>query len=140
MEDLNPRLNLVWSVKRALNGGRSVQVGIELFLHCKKKDEFYYIVNSWWSKRSELIMFDCNDKKVNGLTKHLFLLLEEGLRGRAILFELESLEAEIIEKCESEIQIYIESLPTLMLLPMLFLVFPAVMLLLVIPILEMLKL
>ena len=139
MENISPSLRFLWDVKRALNSGKSVRAGIERFLQRKTEDVFYLQVQQWWlAKNNEKVYFD--DTTMNTHRRHLLLLLGAGLRGQSVLPQLINLEQELVFNIEEEIGRHIEKMPMLMLLPMLLLIFPATMMLLLVPLLKMLNL
>lgn len=139
MANLNPVLLLVWQLKRNLSSGKSLRNGIESYLGEESGDELFKILQKWWLWRENGGTGEYIYEKSIHLT-YLFSLLDAGLRGQAILLRLSDFESILLEKCEEEIQLYVESLPSLMILPLLLFIFPAIMFLLLPPLIKMLTL
>ncbi len=137
MENVTPALVLLWDVRRSLEKGQSVGAGVKVYLRRPRKNEFQRQIDIWWTAQSNSQM-NYSKSDISHYRQFLLEILEAGLKGHAILQNLQSLEDEIILSCESEIQNYVALLPLLSLVPLLLLVFPAMMILLVSPLLEML--
>lgn len=153
MENVAPPLILLWEVKRALEKGQSVRVGIKNYLHRTKTDTFRHQVALWWALQNSFSP-DQATKNVaqighpsppnqlsplNHQRRYLLTVLAAGLKGHGILPTLRDLEQGFILSCESEIQDHVSRLPLLALIPLMFLIFPAMMLLLVEPLLKLLQ-
>lgn len=138
MENIAPPLILLWEVKRALENGHSVSLGIEKYLKRNKTETFNYQVERWrLALSNSRVIFDKSE--LNFRRQYLLELLEAGLNGAGILSQLQSLESELILSCEEEIQDYVSRLPLISLLPLMGLIFPAMMLILVVPLLQLLR-
>ncbi len=136
MENITPTLVLVWDVKRSLEKGQSVATGIRIFIERDIHHEFSYFVKKWYLHfQSEKEMM--NSQHLNSTRRHLLSLLKYGLQGQTILESLKSYETELILSCEDEIQNHVARLPLLLLLPLMGLIFPALMMLLIWPALKM---
>ena len=139
MENVTPTLVLLWDVKRSLEMGTSVSKGIKNFLNRGIRHEFSHFVNKWVSQ------FQSQEQAIStshlpATRRHLLALLEQGLKGQSILEPLKSFEAEIILSCEEEVQNHLAKLPLLLMIPLMGLIFPALMVLIVGPTLKMLQL
>jgi hypothetical protein len=138
MEDVSPSLILLWDVKRALEKGQSLSVGVKNFLNRPIQDEFLSQVNQWWLSQSH--SQNAYDKKELRLGRRQLLeILELGLKGQSILETLKSFEKELITACEDEIQRHLARLPFILMFPLMGLIFPALMLLLIGPLLSQLN-
>ncbi len=138
MENIAPSLILLWEVKRALEKGQSVSVGLKTYLKHAKSDVFRSQVEIWWAAQNNLQI--SYDKSILGYKRrYLLQVLEAGLKGHGILQALYSLESGLILSCEDEIQNHVARLPLLALIPLMFFIFPAMMLLLVVPLLKLLQ-
>jgi hypothetical protein len=71
----------------------------------------------------------------NPVRRNLILLLEKGLLGEPILQNLTTFAEEVQEQSFAEIELFLAQLPFRMLLPLLFFLFPAFLLLLLGPLL-----
>lgn len=138
MENVTPPLILLWEVKRSLEKGKSVGIGIKNYLQREKTNEFQDEVEMWWGAQNNVrIIYD--KTRVNYKRQFLLEVLEAGLKGHAVLQTLQSLENELILSCEDEIQNFVAKLPLLALIPLMFMIFPAMMLILVVPLLKFLQ-
>ncbi|MBC7743083.1 MAG: hypothetical protein H7061_12855 [Bdellovibrionaceae bacterium] len=138
MENLAPSLILLWDIKRSLERGQSISVGMKSFLSRKKENVFMDQVERWW--HSQMNADSQFDKRQLSLTrKYLLEILEQGLKGQAILENLKSYESELILSCEEEIQTHIAKLPLILLIPLMGMIFPALMLLLIGPLMKALQ-
>ncbi len=145
MEDLNlpASLLLVWDMKRALEKNQSLQLGIKVFISRKLKCKFSVSFGDFWRQYQvgpALAMeSSLNIGRLNSTQRALIFLVIKGLSGQSIYENLKALESEYIIYCEDEIQRHIQKLPMLLQIPMLGLIFPAIMSLLIVPALGMLK-
>lgn len=134
MEDLSPTLLLLWDVKRSLEKGHSVQSGIKNYLSKKNDGIFQQQVEQWWLSQTNKA--SCFDKSKLYMTRKCLLeILEIGLNGQSILEALRLYERELIQNCENEIQTHIAHLPLILMIPLMGMIFPALMLLLIGPLL-----
>ncbi|OFZ28419.1 MAG: hypothetical protein A2622_04785 [Bdellovibrionales bacterium RIFCSPHIGHO2_01_FULL_40_29] len=139
MENITPTMLLLWDVKRSLEKGFSVSKGIKTFIDRDLAHPFVQEVRKWHI----LLQTDPETRpalKLAPSKRHLLALLEQGLRGQTILEALLSYEAELLLSCEEEIQRHIAKLPLLLLVPLMGLIFPALMILLIGPLLKMIEL
>lgn len=149
MEDISPTLIFLWEVKRSLEKGHSIHSGIERYIQRNRPDKFSFTVESWWSIQLNITASQLNRQQVfsneNPLEptvdlsmtrKYLFDILELGLKGQSILETLKAYEKELIQSCEDEIQSHIARLPIILMIPLMGLIFPALMILLIGPLLS----
>lgn len=135
MEDISPTIILLWEVKRALEKGESIQSGVNRYLAKKYNTAFSFQVEQWWIFQTNRRM-EFNKSDIYMTRKYLFEILEVGLSGQAILETLKIYEKELIQSCEDEIQSHIARLPLILMIPLMGLIFPALMLLLIGPLLS----
>jgi len=149
MEDISPTLIFLWEIKRALEKGLSIHSGIERYIQRNRTAKFAFQVENWWSAQTNKSNSYANTKssvlnkdqlrQKNDITmtrKYLFEILELGLKGQAILETLKVYEKELIQSCEDEIQSHIARLPLILMIPLMGLIFPALMILLIGPLLS----
>ena len=149
MEDLSPTLIFLWEIKRALEKGFSIHSGVERYIQRNRSTKFTLQVESWWSGQTHkpnsypnakpsLAVKDSQVQKseVTMTRKYLFEILELGLKGQSILETLKVYEKELILSCEDEIQGHIARLPLILMIPLMGLIFPALMILLIGPLLS----
>jgi hypothetical protein len=138
MENISPSLILLWDIKRSLEKGQALQTGVRIFLNRKLKNSFSIEVERWWlSQNNALLVYD--KRHLSPTRKYLFEIFELGLAGQSILEILKSYEVELIQKCEDEIQDHIAQLPLLLMIPLMGLIFPAMLMLLIGPLLASLQ-
>ena len=142
MDNLNlpTSLILIWELKRTIEKNLSLQQGLQKYfqnltqLHTLKGykgDIFAKNFMQWWQIRqktqvSELSFFNAQHRAI-------ITLIESGLRGQSIYEPLKALEADFIEMCDADIQEHAAKLPLLLQIPLIFLVFPAICILLLVP-------
>lgn len=139
MGDLSPTLVLIWDVLRAIEGGYSVMSGVQVFNNRNLRQHL--------SEEIKKVMRDTppgqpNFKKCRGVTlqqRHLLELIQLGNRGESVYETLKSLENELILSCEDEINRHLAILPFKMMLPLLGLIMPALMIVLITPLIEMIR-
>jgi len=137
-------LVLIWDIRRALEKNQSLQVGIKNFLarslRCRFSNAFMDIYQEQRLKVDTSKNVALNPEKFNVSQRALVFLIMKGLSGLPIYENLKLLEKEFIAHCEDDIQTHTMRLPLLLQIPMLGLLFPAIMCLLIIPALAMLRL
>lgn len=138
MDDLNlpNSLILVWDIKRAIEKNLSLQQGLLKFVQRTTnirgfQDDFSKNFMKWWQIRQKTQVSDLNN--FNAQHRALITLIESGLRGQSIYEPIKSIEADLIEMCEADIQEHAAKLPLLLQIPLIFLVFPAICILLLVP-------
>jgi hypothetical protein len=142
VENLAPSLILLWDVKRALECGHSAGKGVKCFL-ARANDEasddvFHFQTRTWWNSLSNPnIQFE--RQRIAPHRRMLLELIEAGLRGQPISAALKNIEAELILSCEDEIAAHVARLPLILLFPLLGLVFPSMLMLFILPVLDMLR-
>ncbi|KYG68878.1 hypothetical protein AZI87_06525 [Bdellovibrio bacteriovorus] len=136
MEGLAPPLELLSSVKRAIEKGQSVKQGVLQYIK-KHEGEFPLIVTQWLALLQQGQDPKACVQAISSLHRRTLLqILERGLHGEAIHGVLIRLEEELIEACHEEITNKIARLPFIMLVPLLIFQFPAFLMLLFGPLLQ----
>lgn len=138
MDDINlpSSLLLVWDLKRTIEKNLSVNQGLQKFVHRMSnlrgfQDEFAKNFMQWWQIRQSTQVSDLNI--FNAQHRAVIMLVESGLRGQPIYEPLKALEADLVEMCEADIQEHAAKLPLMLQIPLVFLVFPAICILLLVP-------
>lgn len=139
MDNLNlpSSLLLIWELKRTIEKNLSLQQGLQKFsqrltqLKHRKQDDFAKNFLQWWQIRQKNHISEI--KNFNAQHRALIVLLENGLRGQSIYEPLNALEADFIEMCDADIQEHAAKLPLLLQIPLIFMVFPAICILLLVP-------
>ena len=118
-----------------MESGESLRSGLrDYFL--APPDDFTPTVQAWL----QLLERGCQTQELarrirSPARRHLLALLERGLRGEPILSGLITMDEEVQEQCLLEIDNFLADLPFRMLLPLLFFLFPAFVILLLGPLL-----
>ena len=142
MDNLNlpTSLLLIWEVKRTIEKNISLQQGLQKFsqyltqLQTSKRyklDSFAKNFLQWWQIRQKTQVGELTH--FNAQHRAIISLLENGLRGQSIYEPIKALEADFIEMCDADIQEHAAKLPLLLQIPLIFLVFPAICILLLVP-------
>lgn len=135
MENISPTLTLLLEVRAALDSGYSVRTGILNFLQ-KPKTSLHSTITKWLAGIDHHQNLFPIYKDLHPCRRYLFLVLEKGLKGASIQTNLAELEKEIVQSCEAEMEDQIKMLPFKLLIPVLFLMFPAYLILLFGPFLQ----
>ncbi len=145
MEDLNlpASLILVWDLKRAIEKNQSIQLGIKIFISRGLKCQFGLSFSEFWRQyhvgpvqSADVLM---KSLSLNAAQRALMFVVIKGLLGQSVYENLKLLEVEYVAYCEDEIQRHVQKLPLLLQIPLLGLIFPAMMSLLIVPALGMLQ-
>lgn len=136
MEIIAPPLKLLLIVRRSLEKNQPVRQGLQNYFS-QETGPFSLFVSRWYSllqqgqsTREFLLELGSPHRRI------LLQVLERGLRGESIYTTLCQLEAEMIEEAQDEIGIKLARLPMLLLIPLLFFQFPAILMLLFGPLLQ----
>lgn len=135
MEVLAPSLRLVQSVRYSMEAGDSVRIGVREYLS-QPKDSFSRDVAAWMT----LLERGCGTQEFlqkiqNPIRRQVLILLERGIAGEPILTALVAMDDEIQEQSLLQIESFLAQLPFRMMIPLLFFVFPAFLVLLLGPLL-----
>lgn len=139
MDNLNlpSSLLLIWELKRTIEKNLSLHQGLQKFslrlLQTKQSKQNHFEKNfiHWWQIRQKTQV--CEIEYFNAQHRALIVLIENGLRGQSIYDPLKALEADFIEICDADIQEHAAKLPLLLQIPLIFMVFPAICILLLVP-------
>lgn len=134
MDSLNlpSSLLLVWELKKVLENGESLKLGLNRFIALGKKSNLLTQVKDY--EKSQFVSFS-NLHQLNHFERALLDLVTRGIKGASIYESLELLEHEIVNQCESDILIHSTKWPMIMQIPLMFLILPAIALVLIGPLL-----
>jgi hypothetical protein len=136
MDNLAAPYTFLIHLRQSLEGGESLHTFLKKYLHSSKQDEFALSLEKWWvSQRNEHRPVDKLDVKLNVYRRALFELLSMSMKGASIIEPLKALELEFETLCLHDLDRHLDKLPFKLMIPMLFLQFPAVLLLLLGPLL-----
>ncbi len=135
MEGLNPTLKLLLFFKSGIENGQSVRHLIEKYgKECQDATADHLL--SWWLHQQDKGGSHQKTASYSRYLRSLFTLLEKGLSGAAILPSLAILEQDLWLAINDELDNYLVTLPFKLLIPLLLLQFPAIMLLILGPLLQ----
>lgn len=132
MEDLAPPLELLMCVKSSIEKGKSIQEGIKRYFNSRKngsnEESFARSTRQWFVLIERQMP---TQELVSGLPsmyrRQVLHLLEKGIKKEPIYNQILILEHEIYQACEREIQEKLIKLPYLVMIPVLFFQFPALL-------------
>lgn len=126
MEDIAPLLQFVIQIRLKMEQGESLRTAIKCFVQEHQTDFHPQLLQL-------LAQGEVKTQISSPLRSTLYALLARGLAGESILPALSSLEREIKENCEDQIQKFVGALPIRLLIPLLLFQFPAFLILLLGP-------
>lgn len=133
METLSPSLRLLQEIRYAVESGESVRTGLKRYLS-GPSDDFSGKVRIWMDLLDRGCVTDAWRGSLESPSQRQILsLLEKGLGGQPVLPALVSLDEEFQELALHDLESHLASLPFKMMLPLLFFLFPAFLLLLLGP-------
>jgi hypothetical protein len=136
MEDLSFLLKLCLHVRVSMEGGEALRVSLLRFAEIKN-DFLYLRFKQWLTHFDQSGGESCAENLYSNHHVLIFLeILTQGLEGHSIYERLKAVEEEIVEVCKDEFQRELDKLPYVLMIPLLLFMFPAYMLLLLGPILN----
>ena len=135
MVSLAPPLQAVLEIQLHLESGQSVAEAIRSYVKTLPEESFAKELGFFLFTEERGGDFEIQKLK-SPYRKHLIELLKRGLQGEPILEGLEELEKDLIEAAKQELEIHLQKLPFLCLIPLLLFEFPALLLLLIGPLLS----
>lgn len=133
MEAVSPTLTLVLHLRESIESGKSLQAGLHQFIKTSD-DPLATHLRNWWIERETGRVPEL--KEFNLYQKMTLSLIERSLRGEAVSAQLESLQFELLQACEIQVDEFVQTLPLRCLLPLIGLIFPAYLLVLLGPLVE----
>ena len=136
METLAPPLNCVLQIIISLEEGLGTQAALLNYIQ-QNKDSFAREVSEWLRLREQGGMSKEYRDEIHSIyRKTLLSIFNMGLEGLPILNSLKNLETELLKIGQSEIDEYIRKLPIISLIPLLLLQLPALLILILYPLLN----
>ncbi len=129
---------LVWDLRRAIERSQSLHIGIKRFNERGFQCKFSLQFQNWWNHYRLQHPLPCVKWTMH--QRVLIQLIEKGLAGTAIYDHLIELDAQMINSCDEDIEKHISLLPLILQIPLLGLLFPAILMLLLVPALKFLQL
>jgi type II secretory pathway component PulF len=138
MKSLIPtQIRVLQEIIYLLESGKSVRESILILIDQFDRDQFIDVMQLWMKQKE----VGLNDVNISGLTsssinRKIFSLLDRGLNGESILRYLKTLELESREQVQIERDKSLAKLPIKLLVPLILLIFPAYLIVLLVPILS----
>jgi hypothetical protein len=141
MENMNlpSSLILVWDLRRSIEMNQSLQIGIRNFFKRDLRCRFAIQFKNWWNNHRAGQKMPHEFVKWNMHQRLLIQLIQKGLAGAAIYENLIELDQQMINSCDEDIEKHISLLPLILQIPLLGMLFPAILMLLLIPALKLLQ-
>lgn len=135
MEDLAPSYNFVLFLQMELSSGSSVRTIVDLYIKDTEPDNFTEILLSWlkWHPSTSYSDFCLKIRMSSAFQRLLFDLLYQAVQGKSIYEAINSLEREMREASQAELDQHLGRLPYKLMIPLLLLQFPALLLLILGP-------
>ena len=130
MVPLAPPLKAVLEIRLQMENGISIAQSVKKYIQNNLQDEFAKELSLWLFARETGQKFE---KKLRFHRKILIEILSRGLRGDPIMEYLRDFEKEIIEICKEDLERHLERLPYICLVPLMLFQFPALLILLIGP-------
>lgn len=134
MVSLAPPLQAVLEIRLYIESGKSVSQAIKSYVQSSLTDSFAKELGLWLFAEETGGFFDTQTLK-SIYRKHLMDILKRGLKGEPILEILEDYEKDLIEICKEDLEKHLQKLPFITLIPLLLFEFPALLILLIGPLL-----
>ncbi len=137
MEGLNPTLRLNLELRRSVESGENLRLGLQRF--CREKGEFPLFCRRWIERRDRGgNQMELLKELKSPYRRSVIMVLERGLSGEPIQSTLFEMERELERACLDEIERHLATLPFRAMVPLLFFLFPAMMILILSPLLDLL--
>lgn len=137
MEDLSFLLKLCLHVRVSIEGGEALRVSLIRFSDLDDSI-LYFKLKQWLDHFDQSGGENYGERFFQNHYTQVFLeILSQGLAGYSIYERIKTIEEEIIEVCKDEFQRELDKLPYVLMVPLLLFMFPAYLLLLLGPILNM---
>jgi hypothetical protein len=136
MGNLTPScLRLIWMIRRALEKNQSVVSGVSAFLARKEGDRFRQDFEKWWGafRAGDTTRGNALRANLNIHQRAVLFLIERGVNGAPIYEVLGQIEKDVMLICEDNIDSHVALLPLRLQVPLMGLIFPAIILLILWP-------
>lgn len=134
MVSLAPPLQATLEIRLHIESGQSVSQAIKTYIQSALEDPFAKELGLWLFAEETGGSFNTHALK-SIYRKHLMDILKRGLKGEPILKILEEYERDLIEICKEDLEKHLQKLPFISLIPLLLFEFPALLIILIGPLL-----
>lgn len=137
MESVEPLIEFILHLRKGLEKGQSLQKMIEIFLQTATKSHFKWELMRVYASLSQgQSLQPLLETTQSRLRRQLWILIQRSREGEPILPFIVALESEALLAFEDCTTNHLQKLPFLMMIPLLFFMFPAFGLLILGPILD----
>lgn len=136
MENLAPPLELLMEVRFQIEKGNPVKKGILSYIDQDRKDSWRQFLHIWLKEIEQKRKFEMDSYKISLQRKHCLMILGRGLMGESIHAQLCNIEEELFRSATAEVEEYVATLPIKSLIPLLFFQFPALIIMILGPLLS----
>ncbi len=136
MENIAPPLQLLIEVRFAMEKGIPVKKAILAYIDQDPTDRWRSELATWLRLAENNKPSELSQSRMSITRKHCLEVLFRGIKGEAIYSQICSLEEEVFKSSQLELDEFIATLPIKSLIPLLFLQFPALILMLIGPLLS----
>lgn len=134
MVSLASPLQATLEIRLHIENGQSVSQAIKTYIQSAPEDPFAKELGLWLFAEETGGSF--NTKTLKSVhRKHLMDILKRGLRGEPVLEILEDYEKDLVEICKEDLDKHLQKLPFIALIPLLLFELPALLILLIGPLL-----
>lgn len=133
MDSIAPPLKACLRLRLNIENGQSIKIAIQQYV-LREEDTFASVLQDWLASQIQGVPFLTSGQSF--LRIQFLYILGRGLEGKPIAHELYQLEEEMIKISKEDINSHLDRLPSLALIPLLSLQFPAFLLVLLGPTLE----
>lgn len=132
IKDLNLNLRLLCEIKMSLEQGKAIHSALKSYRD-KYRDEVSEFLGRWEAQLTGNLNLRVQNvagfDSLRFASRNILLLAERSLRGESILPALREFEADLLKLLHSEAEEHAAKLPVYLTLPLVGLIFPALMLL-----------
>ena len=134
MVSLAPPLQAALEIRLHIENGGSVSRAVKSYAQSRPEDSFAKELGLWLFAEETGAVFNMQTLK-SPFRKYLIEILKRGLRGEPILEALGEYERDLVEICKEDLEKHLQKLPFISLIPLLLFEFPALLIILIGPLL-----
>ena len=134
MVSLASHLQAALEIRLHIENGQSLSQAVKSYIQSALEDPFSKELGLWLFAEETGGIFNTKNLK-SVYRKHLMDILKRGLKGEPVLEILEEYEKDLVEICKEDLDRHLQKLPFIALIPLLLFEFPALLILLIGPLL-----
>ncbi|MCB9072432.1 MAG: hypothetical protein H6623_02330 [Bdellovibrionaceae bacterium] len=136
MDNLAAPYVFVVELRQGLQAGRTLTATVRSFITARPQDSFCVLLCEWHMAQQQGKKISRNHKLLNVYRSSLLDLMDMSLQGIGIIEALQALEKEFERLCLYDLDRHNDKLPFKLMIPLLLLQFPAVLLLILGPLIK----